>query len=254
MISRYKVWLNDVALSEVDPSIYVSDISYNAVSRQYNTSRLAARSGSYSGDDYIGDNRTTVSFSIRKYSTQQRQEILQSVIAWAVNGGWLKTSDRDLQRIYVRCTKLPTINSVMRWTDNLTVEFTAYDFPYWQDEVPITFELNKDDNAVVYMPYAFGVYVEAEITAGSALTDFEIVVGDTTLSFDNLSISNGDVIKVAYSDDHHILDVSKGALSLLNKRTADSSDDLIAKSGNNTVSFTTDGTAVCKLYFKGVYL
>lgn len=254
MISRYTVWLNDVSLSEVDPEIYVSDISYNAVSRQYNTSRLAARSGSFSGDDYIGENKTTITFSIRKYNTKQRQEVLQSVIAWAVYGGWLKTSDRQLQRIYVRCTKLPSINSVMRWTDNITMEFTAFDFPYWQDMSPTTVYLDSGDNETVYMPYAFDVYVEAKITAASSLTEFEIVVGDTTFSFENLSISSGDVITVAYSDDHHILDVSVGSLSLLNKRTADSSDDLIATIGQNEVSFSCDGTANCELYFRGVYL
>lgn len=255
MISRYSVWLNDVSLSEVDPEIYVSDIGYNAVSRQFNTSRLAARDGLFSGDDYFGENKTTVTFLIRKYNTQERQSVLQNILVWAANGGWLKTSDRPFQRIYVKCTRLPSINSVMRWTDNLTLEFTAYDFPYWQDEEPMTISLDSGENETVYIPSAFNVYVEAKITAAASLTQFSISVGDTTLSFANLSVSSGDIITVAYSDEHHILDVSVGTLSILDKRTANSSDDLIAKTGNNIVSFSTSGgSAECELYFRGVYL
>ena len=254
MISRYTVWLNDVSLNDVDPDIYISDISYPSVGIQYSSERLASRPGSYAGKTYIGENKVTVSFSVRKYSTQRRQDAVQAVIAWAADGGWLKVSDRPNQKIYVRMTKPPVVSSVMRWTDTLTLEFTAFDYPFWQDEEPYTVTLNKDDTDTVYIPSAFDVYTEAKITAGASLTSIEIHVGDTQLILSGLTVSSGGVITVSYTDDHHVLEIKTGTTSLLSKRTSASSDDLIAKHGSNTVSFTASASAECELYFKGVYL
>lgn len=254
MISRYSVWLNDVSLQSVDPDIQITDITYAETAFQVSASQLANRPGLYAGKSYIAENKITVSFEIHKYNTAQRQAALDSVRAWASPGGWLKVGDRPDQRIYVRLTKPPVITSVQDWTSGLTVEFTAYDYPFWQDQYPSVVTLEKDGEDTFFLPCAFDSCVEAKITAGASLTSIEIHVGDTVLALSGLTLSSGDVVTVSYTDDHHVLEIKSGNTSLLDKRTSASSDDLIAKPGNNSLSFTASASAECELYFKGVYL
>lgn len=254
MRSRYEVWLNDVALSSLDPDIYVADIAYQAAPRTYEKSKLAGRDGAYSGRGYMESNGVIVSFAVRKYSTQERMRAVQAVCAWCSGGGWLKASDRILQRMYVRCTELPTVTSAMRWTENLSVEFTAFDYPYWQDTVAQTHVLDAGDEETMSVVTALPAAVEATVTAAAAVTEIEIDVGDTGFVFTGLEMTAGDTLEISYTDEHHILQVRSGNTSLLDKRTAQSSDDLIAVHGANAVSFTADGNATCTLRVKGVYV
>lgn len=255
MISRYEVWLNDVPLSGIDTNIYVYDISYQAAGLARTTSRIAALDGQYSGGkDYIDSNKITVSFMVREYRTARRQEIVQNVIAWASNGGWLKTNDRTGKRIRVVPTRLPAVSSVMQWTDVLSLEFTAFDFPYWQDETAQTVTLAKGKSGKLTLPGVRRTQVEAVITANAAITTFTIVCGATKIVLAGLELAAGDVVNISYTDDHHILEIKSGNTSLLNKRTAASNDDLIAEVGENSVSFSASGSATCTLSAKGVYL
>lgn len=255
MISRYAVWLNDVSLEEIDPSIYVADISYTAASPEFSTLRLAATDGRYSSKgDYIKEAKISVSFEVHEYRTERRQEIVQNVAIWASKGGWLKTSDRMSQRIYVKLTRLPAVVSAMRWTDNLSVEFTAFDFPFWVDEYPTEITLARNGSGSLFVPGMRSTPAELTVTATAAVSRVEVHAGDSKLILDGISMVSGDVVNVSYTDDHHILEIKQGNTSLLNKRTAASDDDLIVSPGTNAVSFTADGNATCVLSVKGVYV
>jgi phage-related protein len=254
MISRYAVWLNDVSLAEVDPTIYVSDIGYNPSAPKFNSSRLGGRDGQYSGADYIEKNVITVSFEIHEYHTARRQEIAQDVANWASNGGWLKTSDRVSQKIYVKPTRFPAVSSVMRWTENLTVEFTAFDFPYWQDEEPQTVTLENGGTGELFVSGVRPTAAEMALTASANISSINVQVGASRLILSDLGAVSGDVITVSYTDEHHILEIKKNGASILNKRTAASNDDLIVAPGLNAVSFSADGGATCTISVRGVYL
>lgn len=255
MISRYEVWLNDVALSEIDPSIYVSDINYKATSVKHDTHRLSGKNGQFSGEtDYVQDNRITVTFEVREYDTNKRQTIVQNINAWAANGGWLKSSDRIGQRIYVKTTVYPAAYSVLRWTDALTVEFTAFDYPYWQDEFSNTIQLNSGDEGDIFVPGCRKTDVEAVVVPAETMTGFEIECGDTRISLDGISIPANQSVKISYTDDHHILQIVSNNVSLLDKRTADSNDDLMLDPGTGHVHFVCSVSAVCTVSVKGVYL
>lgn len=256
MISRYAVWLNDVSLAEVDPRIYVSDISYPVPTIERKTSRLAGRDGLYSGDsEYIKERKISITFVVREYSTQRRQEIIQNVILWASNGGWLKTSDRVGQKIYVKATGLPAATSVMRWLDELAVEFTSFDYPYWQDEAVQEITLANNALGTLYLPGVRDACVEASILAQESITSYlNIQCGDTQIIIGSPGMAENDIVTIGYSEDHHIMDIKLWTVSILNKRLPTSDDDLIAKPGNNTVTFAADGAALCTLTVRGVYL
>lgn len=252
MISRYAAWLNDEALNLVNPNIYVADISYSPMERKWNTTRLGSRNGVYSTGDYLESNSVTIAFELREYDTAKRQSAMQDIIRWCADGGWLQTSDRPLQRIYVRCTRLPAVTSVMKWTDIITIEFTAFDLPYWQYLIPNTAQLSDSVHEELFNPGAFPANVTAEITAGAAITGIALHCADTEITLTGLTVASGDKITVSYTDDHHLLEIKQGNTSILSKRTAGSSDDLTAAPGLNEVWFTADGTAGCVMSVRGL--
>lgn len=259
MISRYEVWLNDEPLSSISPNIYIADIGYTAVAPSRDLTRIAAADGRLTGEtEYIQENRINIAFVIREYNTRQRQQVLQDVIKWARGGGWLKTSDRIGQKIYVRVSQFPAIASVMRWTDNLTLEFIASDYPFWVAERPetaiLTLSSSSYTSGQLYLPGAWKSYVEAKITAAASITGFTVRCGDTFIAFSGLSLSSGDVITISYTDDHHILEIKKGTDSILDKRTAASTDDVIAMPGRNNISFSGNGDATCEFKVREVFV
>ena len=255
MMSRYRVWLDDASIEEISPQIYVSDISYAAASPSFTASRIGMTDGQRTGDgDYYDVAMIVVSFAIREYNTAARQAILQNVAAWAAKGGWLKTSDRPDQMIYVRCNKLPAISSVLRWTQSLSIEFAAYDFPFWVDTNPITVELNDGDEEDIFVPGIRAVYVEATIIPAETMTNFSLECGDTFMEIDEISIPANQAITISYTADHHILKIESGGVSLLNKRTPASDDDLMLGPGTGTVYFDTATSAVCTISVRGVYV
>ena len=254
MKSRYVVLLNDVSLESLDSNIYVSDIAYRAAQLQRENTRIQGRDGMYSGKEYISGSTVVVSFAVRRYDTQGRQATVQEIIRWAINGGWLKTSDRPGQMMYVKCSGLPAVTSALRWTDTLSVEFTALDYPFWVEEVPVEVTLTKDQTKTLYVPGVYKACAEATITAGAALTSLTVACGDTQMALDGVSVPNGGVIKIQYIGEHHLLDIRYNNESLLAYRTPESDDDLIAQPGDNSVTFTPNAAATCQLSVKGVWL
>ena len=254
MISRYEAYLNDVALSSLDTSIYITDIAYSVVTPQINTVRLSGRNGAYSSGNYVQENRIAQSLMVRQYSTQNRQTVIGAIIAWASKPGWLKTSDRANQKIYVKCSKYPAVTSALRWTDVLSLEFVAYDYPFWVDEIPNKETITSGNECDVFVPGAYPTDVEAVITPSATITSLHIECGDTFLELSGISVPANQTITISYTDDHHILSIESNEVSLLNKRTPESSDDLVLNPGTNTVSFTANASATCTLIIKGVYL
>lgn len=254
MTGRYQAWINDRALTEIDPDIIITDILYTPIQRTFATTQFTARHGSLSGKDFIAENRVSVSFMVRKYSTEERQTVCQAINAWCYNGGWLKVSDRPGQKMYVECTKPAVIPSVLRWLDVITVEFCAYEYPFWVDETPKTVELDAGDTGSVYMMCALDTEAEATITAGAALTSVTVSCGDTSITLASLSIASGATITIRYTEKEHILEIKSGTTDLMTYRTSASSDDLIAQPGENALGFTASGAATCVFSFRGAYL
>ena len=254
MISRYNVYLNDVSLRSVDDSIYIDDIAYQSASQDHIANRLVGRNGAYSYGAYIKESKVTVSFMLRQYQTENRQSVMQSIIGWCVNGGWLKTSDRPNQRMYVVCTKLPSVTSVKQWLGNLTIEFTAYDYPFWMDEQPERVVLTQGNTASVFVSGVYKTDVEAVITPGATMEGFTITCAGTSIELSDINIPQGQDVRISYTDDHHILKIESNGVSLLDKRTADSDDDLVLSPGMNSVEFDCESSATCTLLIRGVYI
>ena len=249
---RYAVWLNGLSLADIDRQIYITDIAYTPQQLRYTTNKLMGRDGQYSGKDSIESNAVTVTFMLRQYDTARRQSVLQDIVKWAVGGGVLTTSDRPGQQLRVKTTRLPGITSVMRWTDTLTLEFTAYDMPYWQDIAPQTAQAEYQQDGQLYCPGVRPAFVEATVTTDAALAEFTLTCGDTHITLEGLTLAQGATVTVSYTADHNLLQITSGGQSLLAYRTEDSDDDLIANPGMNTVSVSASITATFSV--KGVWV
>lgn len=255
MISRYNAWINDVALSEIHPDVYVMDIAYQPVSTSINVSDRGGQDGQHSGQNaHVKNNKVVITFMVRAYETNARQSIVQDVIWWAGKGGWLKCSDRLGQKMYVKPSKYPAASSVMRWSDPLTIELTAYEYPFWVSDAVTEVTLSNGQTSSVYMAGVWESCAEAEVTANAAVTSLTITVGDTSITFSGLSMASGDVLTISYTDEKHIMEIKLNGSSALNKRTASSADDLIVHPGANAVSFTADGNASCVIKVREVRL
>lgn len=261
MISRYEAWLNDAALSDIDPRIYVYDITYNAPETERTTDAKAGVHGVRIGKSYIRSNSVTIGFEVRAYSTRLRQEIIQQVFAWAREGGWLRTSDRPYQRLRVVCDAFPVAQSVMKWLDVLDVTFTAYEWPFWEEISPEQTSITTEQTSTLvsgslYCPGSFEAPMEVTIvpTEGT-MTEFSVAGNGMSMSFSGISALVNSAVKIGYTEDRHILTATLNNVSILDKRTAASVDDMILKPGAmNAIAITADALVTATFKVKGLTL
>lgn len=261
MRSRYKAVLNGVSLTEISPKIAIRDISYSPAEIRRTTSSLANRSGAMvAGEDQYNGARCEITVEIHEYSTIKRQELCQAIIAWAVNGGVLEINDRPDQMLVCRCDDLPSISSVQEWTEYITMSFSGYESPCWQDIHPAVLALSGTSGSGYLAVPGVGIktFAEVEIVPQSTITSITITVEDTSITLAGLVMASGEKIRIWYDrgiQKIRIIHADNSETSILNKRTATSSDDLVVTSGKrNAVAFSASAVANVKISARGVWL
>jgi len=253
MISRYEVWLNGQALSEISQDILVLDIQYPALNYANSVIRSAKRQGARLYRRQVDENSVTVLFEIHAYDTRMRQEICNAVETWASKGGVLKTSDREGKQLHCVCKTHPAIRSARDWTEPLSIVFAAYALPFWQETIPATLTLSgTSGSGSLYVPGSIqDTFVEVEITANAALSQISLTAGNTSMTLSGLSVSSGQKIIISY-DDEMIQQIRVGNTSLLNKRSG--ADDLRVDSGENSAfSFSSDASVSVTFKVRGLW-
>ena len=258
MAFRYQeVWLNDVALSAVHPAVLIQHIQENPPRM---TQKTAARNGSgqWLTSNRIESREIVVSFAIREgIDFMKRAAACSAVAEWAVNGGKLILSDRPGQQIHVACTAVPAVGKLREWTNELTVTFTAYDWPYWMEQIPSTVSGTNMTSGTLTLPVTGTVpaVLEAEITPASAALTSLTLTGDNgdSIALTSLNVAAESTLKLWY-DDLHLLHITNGTTALLNKRTAASADDIRLKPGLRTITVAASTASTVKLMARGVYV
>lgn len=253
MKRRFHVLLNDVSLECLNENIAVTDIAYPPSPADYTVANFAGRYGGMAVKNHKRELTVTVTFELHEYGTQQRQNACQEIISWARNGGKLQTSDRPDQYLQCVCTKPPSIESASKWTDSLTVEFTAYTIPYWQGLYPSKFTITgASAEGVIFVPGNGETRPNVKITANTAITALTVCFGSTSISLTGLTVAQDDVITIAH-DENGILSIKSGNTSLLAKRSVTSSDDLVSECGNIPVTVTASGSVTAEFTARGVW-
>lgn len=253
MKMRYACQMDGVELDSLAPSIYITDVVEAAPT--LDTSYVGIAKG---GQRILRRLRTTsvvtVSFLIREYDVTRRKAVCQQVADWA-QGTFLTINDRPGQRLRVVCSVLPVIRSALKWTDKLTMTFTAYEQPYWEDAIPNVARLTGSGNADLrFAGNVKDVPLWAEVTAKDAVTRVSIAVNGQTITLEGLGMATGDVLRIGY-DDHGLQYIRVNEASRLHCRTVDSADDLLLQPmQTNSISLTADGSVSAAFSVRGRWL
>lgn len=257
MIGRYDAAINGTWLSEIDDRIVVVDVLDDAPKNRVVT---VERSGG-SGLRYVRTQResltVTIQFVIWEQDVDLRKDLLLRVQRWAADAvndvARLEINDRRGQLLYVRASEIPSVGSA-KWTDSISMAFTAYEMPYWMDAEYAKTEVTE--SGMLFVP-GFGLaFCEAEAanTGAETVTSVTLSVGDTSITFEGLSLAAGEKLAISY-DRYGRMHALIGEASVLPNRTPASSDDLVVLCGaQNSVSVQSAGSVSVVFKARGVYV
>lgn len=254
MISRYEAIMDGVPLSSINENLLILDIAHSYSEFENQSIKFARRNGLYIVDRYRESVSVTITFELHIYNIAQRQAACQEVAKWAMAGSILQTNDRPGQRLRCICEMPPVIESALSWTDPITMTFTGYIVPYWEEIVPSE-ETVTGGSGALFVPGNGGkTVVECTVQPAATITSITLGCGDTSIALSGISVSSSQTLTISY-DDNMNLQIKRGTTSYLNKRTAESSDDLLAVCGqNNAVSVTCSGSYSAKFTARGLWL
>ena len=253
MRTRHEVYVDGIALSSIHPGILITDIAHSPARKALMTQQIANRQGMRVIDSRREEARVGITFELRIYKAQQRQEVLQKIQQWC-QGKILETNDREGQRLFAICSEEPYISSVTKWTVPLTIEFSAYEKPFWENKTYSSCTMSGSSaQKTLFVPGNAGTAcVEAVITPSETITELTVTVGDTFIELEDLSTS--DVISIGYDENGNQF-IKAGETSILGNRTAESSDDLLAVCGKkSTVSVSADKSVNAVIKARGLWL
>lgn len=245
----YDASLNGVSIHTLAEEIVLRDIVENPADMDIQTAKRSMHPGTRETSSVRRKLEIDLVFVIYTQDSRRRAEISGLVAAWANEGGWLTVNTRPGMRLHVRPTKMPSQGSALRWQEDVTLTLTAFEQPYWEDETD-TARINLD----TVWDEASGIYAASNVIkpAGNVgkvpvtcfaynmgetpLTYLKIVVDDTMMEFKGMNIEGGGVFGGWFSLDYtpdDILQIKNvrddNDPSLMRYRTAESSDDLIAR-------------------------
>lgn len=251
MITRYRAWMDGQALDAIAESIYITDIKEKTPKM---TATTAKRIGGKRLLRMERENlQVVIRLMVREYDPARRKDVMTRVRAWA-NEGWLSLSDRPGKRLYVTCEKLPSVDSTLKWSEEVEMTLTAYDVPYWEDDEPVRVSYSGKDGSVMLANRGdASCPVGATITAGGAVKTMTITAGGQSIQLSGLSLASGGKVTMTH-DERGLLSIRCGSVSAMDKRTAASADDLYIPAGVSDIRFVADGN--CKAVFeaRGRYL
>lgn len=271
----YDASINNVSIHTLAEEIILRDIVENPADMDIQTAKRAMHAGTRETSRTRRKLDIDLVLVIYTQDSRRRNEVCSLIAEWANAGGWLTVNTRPGLRLHVRPTKLPAQGSALRWQEDITLTLTAFEQPYWEDEAD-TARINLN----TVWDETSGIYVESNIIKPSgnigkvpvtcfaynmgdaALTHLKIVVDDTMMEFKNMDIEGGGVFggwfSLGYTDDD-ILQIKNlrddDDSSLMRYRTAESSDDLLARCNvNNQIHVYSDSTVNITFYARGRWL
>lgn len=257
MITRYRVSLDRQSLDAIAPEIMILDVACTSPPFSLVSSTLAGRNGQIVHRRTVPSCAVTVTFEIHTQDINRRQTVCMQVQEWAMRGGILRTNSRPHQRLRVICDRPPVITSELKWTEKLTIGFTAYEIPYWEDEnESIAVVAAGEEKTLFVQGSTKWVPVSADIpnTSGQTVNTLTISAGDTVFSFDGLGLASGETLSIGY-DDAGLLYIRAGDVSKMDKRTPESSDELRIPVGQHApVSVTADAAVTATFKARGRHM
>ncbi len=251
---RFEVTLNGASMASLADEIIVRDI----IEEPADMDVVAVPRGERPGMRVTQSKRQSLSvrviYRIRTQDIVRRTAVRDLIATWCAKGGALQINTRPDVRLYVVPAAPPSVNSGLKWEQDLALTFTAYEQPYWEDITPVAVSgkvarldsgecwlanIITPSGNVSHVPATMTIFV----TGDSPLTQMTIKCDYTMFEFVGMNVAPGGAI-LLYYDEHdrlHVDDFMGGGASLLKYRTAQSNDDLLFKAGTiNNFSISAD--------------
>ena len=175
-----------------------------------------------------------VRFLIEEYDIAARHQLLHLV---AEAGGVLTLHEDGKRVLRVVCTQYPTM-STLNWLETLSLVFTAFSCPYWEDAAETSFLMPNTSDAPSKLLAVPGDAPETPLNllirniGDAAITTLTISAAGK-ISFQGLTLAPGAAIRI-----HHDAGVfaaemvsDDSTVSILPYRTPESADDLLLRPG-----------------------
>lgn len=277
MLLRFDAEYSGAKFSEIDDDVILIDI----IEKPAEVDLQTARFGGGAGQRVLSAERTSLSvdlvYVIRTQDPVKRTELQQKVAKWANMGHFpntnaqLKISTRPDALLNAKVYKAPVQGSALRWADDLTLTFVAYEIPYWVGtrvtaSVSTTWQegYQKYRGANVINPAGDVVNVPvASVTVVNTdpesdwLTWFRIKTNQTEITLDGIGIPINRMMMITYAEPRilKIYDIFNSTANLLPYRTPDSSDELIVQTGkDNQITVEADAQVNVSVAIDGWWL
>jgi hypothetical protein len=247
--------LGGIGIQDLDERIYVEDIR-EEITLNNETGKRPGYGLILLHDPGRDSMDIKVTFHIKEKDWTARMAVLQKVFGWATQG-WFTRNHRPGLQIYVVCTKFPQVQTFDRRA-KFEITFTAYGEACWQEVTPTVVNVTSAAASATKSITPRGTrncFLEAEFTpSGGSLASATITVGTQAIALTGLSVASGTTVRMYY-DEMHYLRIESAGVSLMDKRTAASSDHIILEPGQaNSVSLTFSRKSTYKLTARGLFL
>lgn len=255
MRTRYSCRLNGVDIADIDQSIILLDVIVHPPAREIQTTALYGADGQRVGKKRTSSTSVEVRFEIHERNTERRAYVMERVAKWAGAGGELTIRERPGRRLNVVCESFAALDA-LKWASPMTITFTAFCIPFWEDIYPCTATINENGETTMSVPgFAAPARVSAAVknVGNSTISAVELSAGETRVCFDGLTLETDGVLEVGY-DENAVFYAKIAGMGVLSKRTAASSDELRMEVGKHgRIHVETDGTAQTTFKARGYY-
>lgn len=274
-MSLFDVTLNNVLLSSLSDKIIVRDILEEPIDQDIYKTNIAMNAGQRVSKVVRRALSVRVVYVIRERDPRMRAAIQSDIAAWARDGGVLAVNYRtspdlyqgESMQLHVVLEVPPVQDSALKWTQDLSMTFTAYNPPYWESTVQYGAQINTSYNSMLglYLGsvplYMSGTAPKSPITAtvnnvsSGVLQSLTISAKHCSFFFVGLNIQPGGTLYIEYDDNGLLKIRDNNNFSLLSARTASSNDELFALPGGLN-SFTVNANVQVSgyLFCRGLYV
>lgn len=249
------VFLNGISLQRAVPKLWITKCTEEAAAPEVTTAVFPAWEGERPVRVMRRSLRVQIAAQIHVvHDLTRRAALLEDAAAWVGDGGILTVSYRPGRRLRVVPTAVPSLGNARDYTQELTLELTAYAPPFWEDADPVARSFAQGTSGEILLPMTGSVRapLDCEVEAKASVTEFALTVGDLGLYFEGLSLSAGQKLILSHEADGFLTAEANG-IGALRKRTSDSEDDLYVQPGPNTVGFESDGACAVTVSARGRY-
>ena len=236
MITRYRASMNGTQLDSLDDRIIITDIITDEPSEAVTTNERPS-GGSYLTAVITQSLTVRIRVELHSPSVSERRGLYSTVCRWGMGGGFLNISEKPYERLHIDRMTAPGVDA-LKWTEALEFQLTAYACPWWEDidAQTVAGSTGRYADAWFYnyghMPTVADITVTVET---GTMTGFIVACGYTqdgasviehTMTFSGLTVAPGESFTISH-DSTGILRIEASGVSVLDKRSASSADDLI---------------------------